>query len=460
MKSVFVVIWIVILNSSDLLGREETCIDLKPHPNGGGLVAKTAYVDPSVFVGPNAKVCGRAKVYYGRIERYAFIGGDAEIERGRIGDNARVTGGKIEGGFIGGDAEIEGGTIASQDTKITGGKVKGGYVSGSTRMTGGTIEEGLVRDAKIRGGIIARNAMVTGGTIEGGYVGGFARFSGGRMEGGTLDGHARVSGGVIKEGSKVGGKSKISGGTIFGEVGGDAEVKRGIVDRDMKITSGTFSPRMQYTPPHNTERETIPVQTVENKTSMVESKTVEKLLKMMPWFKKILAVGTIAYEILTGDVEAKELPARLADESMLSTTVSAGDLPVTDYLDNLKIAAQRVNETAPLFSEDRQRLRNQLNTVYTDIQEDPSLSYQERQEYLQKIAEIQDIVQPPNPPRNPPTRRDQHHRSQGILGEHQPTNNSVPLRGIAGTSQRMCLDPSNLSQEIIQILFLKGPLLL
>ena len=50
------------------------------HPNGGGLVANSAHVDETVFVGPNAQVFGFAHVLgYARICDFAIISGDAIV---------------------------------------------------------------------------------------------------------------------------------------------------------------------------------------------------------------------------------------------------------------------------------------------------------------------------------------------------------------------------------------------
>ena len=70
----------------------------QPHPNGGGLVAKTATVDSAVFVGPNAKVSGNARVR-----------GRAQIcDESEVTDNAVVAGSiRLYGkSLVGGQASI------------------------------------------------------------------------------------------------------------------------------------------------------------------------------------------------------------------------------------------------------------------------------------------------------------------------------------------------------------------
>lgn len=59
------------------------------HPNGGGMVADTATVDPAAYVGPDACVYGDARVYgdayvYGvaRVCGNAYVYGDARVSGG------------------------------------------------------------------------------------------------------------------------------------------------------------------------------------------------------------------------------------------------------------------------------------------------------------------------------------------------------------------------------------------
>ncbi|MGN6552733.1 MAG: LamG-like jellyroll fold domain-containing protein, partial [Verrucomicrobiota bacterium] len=63
------------------------------HTNGGGIVANTATVDASAYVGPNAMVLGTAKVYgNARIEDYALVDGSATIGRSGQSDDPVVSG--------------------------------------------------------------------------------------------------------------------------------------------------------------------------------------------------------------------------------------------------------------------------------------------------------------------------------------------------------------------------------
>jgi len=60
----------------------------RPHPNGGGLVAETATVEPTAFVGVNARVYGTAMVLGN-----ARIFDNAQVcDNARVYDNARVSG--------------------------------------------------------------------------------------------------------------------------------------------------------------------------------------------------------------------------------------------------------------------------------------------------------------------------------------------------------------------------------
>jgi hypothetical protein len=76
----------------------------KPHPNGGGFVADTAKVDATAWVGPHARVLGRAKVTgNARIEDFGEVRDEAQVsdravvsgyglvwQRGKLAEDARV----------------------------------------------------------------------------------------------------------------------------------------------------------------------------------------------------------------------------------------------------------------------------------------------------------------------------------------------------------------------------------
>lgn len=74
------------------------------HENGGGKVADSALVEPSVYVGPNAIVSGSAKVAGSvRIEDFALVGDSAQIS-----DNA----------IISGHAQVLGKSVVKDNAKV------------------------------------------------------------------------------------------------------------------------------------------------------------------------------------------------------------------------------------------------------------------------------------------------------------------------------------------------------
>ena len=76
------------------------------HRNGGGLVADTAHVAPSAFVGLFARVSGNAEVFgNAEISGNAKVFGDARVSgNAEISGNARVFGNSE----ISGDARVSG----------------------------------------------------------------------------------------------------------------------------------------------------------------------------------------------------------------------------------------------------------------------------------------------------------------------------------------------------------------
>jgi hypothetical protein len=68
----------------------------KRHRNGGGLVAPSARVDATAYVGPNARVLGSAKVLgKARVEDYAVVDGATVRDNAVVSGHALVTGGAI-----------------------------------------------------------------------------------------------------------------------------------------------------------------------------------------------------------------------------------------------------------------------------------------------------------------------------------------------------------------------------
>ena len=79
-RSFLVFICMLVFNGFYVFADDD-CVNMQPHPNGGGLVATTAYVASSVFVHSSSKVCGRAKVTGGRILEGTQISDNVEIFR-------------------------------------------------------------------------------------------------------------------------------------------------------------------------------------------------------------------------------------------------------------------------------------------------------------------------------------------------------------------------------------------
>jgi len=84
----------------------------RPHPNGGGLVATTARVEASVFVGPHALVQGNAEVSgSSRLLDRAIVSGNATVSgRCTLRHDARIEG----------NARIDGGVVLMNHAIVTG----------------------------------------------------------------------------------------------------------------------------------------------------------------------------------------------------------------------------------------------------------------------------------------------------------------------------------------------------
>lgn len=74
---------------------------LVPHKNGGGLVAKTATVADTAYIGPNAMVLDTAKVLdHASIEGFAIVKGNAVVkDHARLYGNAEAHGSTVVGGY-------------------------------------------------------------------------------------------------------------------------------------------------------------------------------------------------------------------------------------------------------------------------------------------------------------------------------------------------------------------------
>lgn len=99
-------------------------IELYQHPNGGGLVAETAIVEPSVYIAPTAAVLGNA-IVRGNVKLYHFseISGNATVSGNVIlAKNAKIAGNAFVHGNIkvGDDSIIEGNAIVKGNVTLMG----------------------------------------------------------------------------------------------------------------------------------------------------------------------------------------------------------------------------------------------------------------------------------------------------------------------------------------------------
>ena len=467
--SIFIFV-LFVLNVSQVTFSQETefteANGWSRHPNGGGLVHRDANISPAAEIGPNVKVYGgiinkdadirgRVVVRGGTINK-GDIYGDAVIRGGLIEDGTVTGNAVVRGGTISGGADVNGGTIfdgrieggrIDGNVEITGGTIRGGFISGNAKISGGIIEDGIIDgnaeisggritdgyiygDVKVSGGVIedgrfAGNAEISGGRIKDGYIHGDAKVRGGTISGdttdifgGTVSGNAEVSGGVIYgravvRGGKISENARVSGGTIYegaevsgGRISGRAEVRG-------KVTGGRVDGNAVI-PRGAVVREGMHIN--DDRLLSRFGKLKKRALKNLPYVGRVIAVGSTLYQMLKTDLSASELEnlaGSLIGEALYSKDLDSSDLPFEDYLQNLKTAAQKLSSTR-IFSKERQSLTNELNSVSTDIQADESLSDEEKQQYLKTIAEVQDIVQPPSPPRHPPNHRNRRGTSGGI----------------------------------------------
>lgn len=107
--------------------------DGRVHPNGGGWVSNAAQVDPSVYVGPHARVLGGTVTGNARIEDHALVVG------GTISDNA----------VIGALSVIDNGVKVSGNARVMTTFLGVGAFEWGTELSG-TVE--IFGDAEVRGG--------------------------------------------------------------------------------------------------------------------------------------------------------------------------------------------------------------------------------------------------------------------------------------------------------------------
>ncbi len=94
MKSTNSILAAVVLLAASISGQVLACGSGAPHPNGGGWVENTARVSHTVYVGPNAKVCGNAIAQaYARITDNAVISDYGHVQaHAQVSGNAKVKG--------------------------------------------------------------------------------------------------------------------------------------------------------------------------------------------------------------------------------------------------------------------------------------------------------------------------------------------------------------------------------
>lgn len=133
------------------------------HPNGGGLVAETAQVADTVYVGPGARVCDYSRLSGDvLVFEYAWISGRAEVSgRALIFGNARVFGNaKVQDyAKIYGFARVHGNAVISGFAEVSEKAEIRGYarIQGNSRITG---------DARDRLDELNSNGTAAGGFVE------------------------------------------------------------------------------------------------------------------------------------------------------------------------------------------------------------------------------------------------------------------------------------------------------
>ncbi len=139
---------------------EKGAAKLSEHPNGGGLVAKTAKVDDSVYVGPNAMVLGNATIRGDAvIDGYAVVMDSAIVKDDAVIDGYAVVAGsaKVTGNAHVGDyAIITGSATASGNAQI----IESAFVSGTYRVQDNATAKGLA--LLLAGGTLAGQAVADG----------------------------------------------------------------------------------------------------------------------------------------------------------------------------------------------------------------------------------------------------------------------------------------------------------
>ena len=195
-----------------------------PDGSKGGFVADTAEVDSTVFVGPNAAVCGTAKVKRNadikknaKVYWHAFVIGplDPTEDRLTVTDNARVYGNAIVTGSsrISGNAEVYMNAQVLNKAQVSGNAIVRDYakIRGSAQARDDTL---FAHDAIVGGNAqVYGNAKITGDAM----VYGFARV----LQSARVYGNAQVyDRAIIQHHAQISGTAKIGGNAsvAFGSV--------------------------------------------------------------------------------------------------------------------------------------------------------------------------------------------------------------------------------------------------
>ncbi len=127
------------------------------HSNGGGFVAFSASVSPSVFVGPNAKVLENAQIMdNSRIEDYAIVAGHAQIQNDSI----------IKGhALVNGSASISDSVLIEDYAMVSHGRIQdSAHLAALTRIVGANTVVG--GEAYIATTMNAINGHTVNGTAQ------------------------------------------------------------------------------------------------------------------------------------------------------------------------------------------------------------------------------------------------------------------------------------------------------
>ncbi len=136
--------WAVTIDGADIKQTQDiNTSGCSPHPNGGGLVANTAKVDPSVYVGPDAKVLGYATVSGNAvIDDYAIVTGSAKVSGNAVvkghavvAENATVR----DNAIIADHAGVMGNSVISDDARV----IESGLVFNDYKVSGSAAVKGV-----------------------------------------------------------------------------------------------------------------------------------------------------------------------------------------------------------------------------------------------------------------------------------------------------------------------------